>query len=150
MINALQSIQNFDRNRLHACVRQRAPLFDLSFTFFFFSVSCFSSKFWSLECFHFLRILDACNMVGQWCYSWGAAKLFCFHQCWSCASTNSVTRYNMANHCFCSGVVWLRPLNRKIQNLYGLWKKIQNFDRTGRQFAKNYLLKEPEVYINYK
>jgi len=44
----------------------------------------------------------------EWRYSWGAVKVFCSSQCWSCANTDSVTRYSMANHFLCSCVAWLR------------------------------------------
>jgi len=52
MIYALQSIWNFDRNSLYASVRQGAPPSYLSFTFFFFSVSCLPQSL-MLECLHF-------------------------------------------------------------------------------------------------
>jgi len=45
MINALQSIWNLDRNSLHASERQWTPPFDLSFTFFLYSVSCSPQSF---------------------------------------------------------------------------------------------------------
>ena len=39
-------------------------------------------------------------MMGEWRYIWGTVKLLCSSQCWSCANTDSVMRYCMANHSF--------------------------------------------------
>jgi len=44
MLNVLQSIYYLDRNSLHVSVHQCAPNL-VSFTFFFLSLSCFTSKF---------------------------------------------------------------------------------------------------------
>jgi len=56
MINALQSMWNLDQNSLHAFVCQWlcASPFDVSFPFYFFSVSGLPQSFdVSLECLHF-------------------------------------------------------------------------------------------------
>jgi len=50
-------------------------------------------KFLMLECLRSLTLLDPSIMMGEWPYSWGAGKVFCSYQCWSCTNTYSVMRY---------------------------------------------------------
>jgi len=61
---------------LYASVHQCAPQSDLSFTFFFFSISCLPQTFDVREP-SFLSHYWIPVLMGKWCCSWGAVKVFC-------------------------------------------------------------------------